>query len=201
MRTAETVLGIIRDRGTRGVPLEDVYRQLFNPALYLTAYGNLSANAGVLTPGATPETVDGMSLKRIQAIIEALRSERYRWTPTRRVYIEKPNSTKKRPLDLPTWSDKLLQEVIRLIHESYYEPQFSQRRHGFRPNWDCRTALTEVYHKLKGTVWFIEGDISACFDSLDQVVSRQVCKSVIVRSPRCSVSRRPRGAGRPPGAG
>jgi len=84
-----------------------VYRQLFNPALYLLAYGKIATNAGALTPGSTAETADGMSLKKIQAIIEALRYERYRWTPVRRVYIEKKGSTKKRPLGLPTWSDKL----------------------------------------------------------------------------------------------
>src|SRR6266536_4691237 len=97
MRTAETILGIIRDRGRRRLPLEDVYRQLFNPALYLLAYGKIGANAGALTPGATTETMDGMSLKRIQAIIVALRKETYRWTPVRRVYIEKKRSTTKRP--------------------------------------------------------------------------------------------------------
>src|SRR5712692_1598813 len=131
MRTAATVLAIIRDRGSRGLPLEDVYRQLFNPALYLLAYGKLSPNAGALTPGATAETADGMSLKKIQDIIERLRQERYRWTPVRRIYIEKKHSTKKRALGLPTWSDKLLQEVLRLLLEAYYEPQFSDHSHGF----------------------------------------------------------------------
>src|ERR1700719_2575914 len=139
MRDAVTVLGIIRDRGKRGLPLEDVYRQLFNPALYLLAYGKISANAGALTPGATPETADGMSREKIQTIIDLLKYERYRWTPVRRVSIEKKNSTKKRPLGIPTWSDKLLQEVIRLILDAYYEPQFSPRSHGFRPQRGCHT--------------------------------------------------------------
>lgn len=118
MRSAETVLGIIHDRGKRGLPLEDVYRQLFNPELYLLAYGRISGNAGAMTPGATAETVDGMSLAKIGRIIDALRRETYRWTPVRRVYIEKKGSTKKRPLGIPTWSDKLLQEMMRLILEA-----------------------------------------------------------------------------------
>src|SRR5438874_2090712 len=167
MRSAEAVLSIIRERGSRRLPLEDVYRQLFNPDLYLLAYGRISANAGALTPGITDETADGMSLKKIQDIIDLIRLERYRWTPARRVYIEKVNSTKKRPLGVPTWSDKLLQEVLRLILEAYYEPQFSDHAHGFRPNRGTHTALTEVYHVWKGTTWFIEGDITACFDSMD----------------------------------
>ncbi len=117
MQSAGTVLGIIRERGSRGLPLERIYRQLFNRELYLLAYSRIYRNTGALTPGVTPETVDGMSLAKIDAIIEQLRYERYRWTPVRRVYIEKSNSTKKRPIGIPTWSDKLLQEVIRLILE------------------------------------------------------------------------------------
>ncbi len=170
MRNAETILGIIRDRGSRGLPLEDVYRQLWNPQLYLLAYGRIARNHGALTPGTTSETAEGMSLATIQAIIEALRFERYRWTPVRRVYIEKRHSTKKRPLGIPTWSDKLLQEILRLILEAYYEPQFSDRSHGFRPHRGCHTALTEIRRTWTGTTWFIEGDISACFDSFDHQV-------------------------------
>src|SRR6266508_2054225 len=157
MRDAETVLSIIRDRGRRGLPLERVYRQLFNPALYLQAYAKLSQNTGALTPGTTPETADGMSLRTIAGIIAAVRSERYRWTPIRRVSIEKKGSTKKRPLGIPTWSDKLLQEVIRLILEAYYDPQFSDHSHGFRAGRGCHTALQRVHYTWKGTKWFIEG--------------------------------------------
>ena len=127
MRTAKTVLNIIRNRGTRGSPLEDVYRQLFNPDLYLMAYGRIYRNDGAMTQGMTEETVDGMSMEKIERIIEALRFERYRWTPVRRVYIPKKNG-KTRPLGIPTWSDKLLQEVMRLILEAYYEPQLILRR-------------------------------------------------------------------------
>jgi group II intron reverse transcriptase/maturase len=170
MQTAEAYLDIIRKRGSKRLPLEEVYRHLFNPALYLLAYAKISRNAGALTPGVTTETVDGMSLKKIQDIIEALRYERYRWTPVRRIYIEKRHSTKKRPLGIPVWSDKLLQEVIRLMLEAYYEPQFSRSSHGFRQNRGCGTALSEIYHRWNGTTWFIEGDIRACFDSLDHQV-------------------------------
>jgi retron-type reverse transcriptase len=164
MRNAETVLGIIHNRGRRGLPLEDVYRQLFNSELFLLAYGKISHNAGAMTPGITAETVDGMSLAKIGRIIDALRHETYRWLPVRRVYIEKKGSLKKRPLGLPTWSDKLLQEAMRLILEAYYEPQFSPASHGFRPSRGCHTALDEIYHCWVGTKWFVEGDIARCFD-------------------------------------
>jgi len=167
MQSANATLNIIRERGRKGLPLERIYRQLFNRDLYLMAYGRIYRNHGAMTQGVTLETVDGMSLQKIDAIIEALRYERYQWTAVRRVYIEKKNSKKLRPLGLPTWSDKLLQEVIRLILEAFYEPTFSEHSHGFRPERGCHTALTEIRQKWVGTAWFIEGDIRACFDTVN----------------------------------
>jgi group II intron reverse transcriptase/maturase len=169
MRAAETTLNIIRDRGQRGLPLERVYRLLFQRDLYLRAYSRLYANDGAMTRGATEETVDGMSLAKIDKIIDAVRAERYRWKPVRRTYIPKKNG-KLRPLGMPSWSDKLLQEVVRSILEAYYEPQFSDRSHGFRPGRGCHTALREVISRGAGTKWFIEGDISSCFDKIDHTV-------------------------------
>jgi len=169
MQSAETVLGVIRERGRRGLPLERLYRQLFNPQLFLLAYGRIYANKGAMTPGVTRETVDGMSLAKIGAIIDALRVERYRWRPVKRDYIPKANG-KLRPLGLPTWSDKLVAEVVRLLLEAYYDVQFSDHSHGFRPGRGCHTALSEVVDVWKGTHWFIEGDISDCFGSLDHQV-------------------------------
>ena len=130
MQSAETVLGVLRERGRRGLPLNELYRQLFNPQLYLLAYGRLYSNQGAMTPGPDGETADGMTLAKIGRIIDALRHERYRFAPVRRVYIPKKNG-KRRPLGLPSWSDKLVGEVMRLLLEAYYEPQFSDRSHGF----------------------------------------------------------------------
>ena len=169
MRNADRILDVLCERGRRGLPLERLYRFLFNRDLYLLAYGKLARNKGALTPGVTSETVDGMSLAKIDTLIAKLRQERYRWTPVRRTYIPKANG-KKRPLGIPTWSDKLLQEVLRLILETYYEPQFSDHSHGFRPKRGCHTALREIYHGWVGTAWFVEGDIQGCFDNLDHSV-------------------------------
>jgi retron-type reverse transcriptase len=104
MQTAETVLSVLRERGRRRLPMDELYRQLFNPQLYLLAYGRIYANKGAMTPGATGETVDGMSRDKIDRIIDAMRHERYRFSPAKRVYIPKKNG-KRRPLGLPSWSD------------------------------------------------------------------------------------------------
>jgi len=173
MQDAATVLDVLRDRGRRGLPLERLYRQLFNAQLYLMAYGRIYANHGAMTPGADGETADGMTLEKIGSIIDALRHERYRFQPVNRVYIPKKNG-KLRPLGLPSWSDKLVGEAIRLLLEAYYEPQFSGRSHGFRPGRGCHTALAEVSKKWTGTTWFIEGDISDCFGSLDHEVTLSI---------------------------
>jgi len=169
MQNAGTVLDVLRERGRRGLPLDELYRQLFNPQLYLLAYGRIYSNKGAMTPGATGETADGMSLGKIGRIIDALRHERYRWSPTKRIYIPKKNG-KQRPLGLPPWSDKLVGEVVRLLLEAYYEPSFSGRSHGFRPGRGCHTALREVASTWTGTTWFIEGDVTDCFGSLDHEI-------------------------------
>jgi group II intron reverse transcriptase/maturase len=169
MRDAATVLDVVRDRGRRGLPLERLYRLLFNPQLYLLAYGRVYANHGAMTPGADGETADGMSLAGIGRIIGALRHERYRFQPVKRAWIPKKNG-KKRPLGLPPWSDKIVGEVIRLLLDAYYEPRFSGLSHGFRPGRGCHTALTDVANTWTGTTWFIESDISDCFGSLDHEI-------------------------------
>ncbi len=172
MQNAETVLSVLRERGRRDLPLDELYRQLFNPQLYLLAYGRIYSNKGAMTPGPDAETADGMTLGKIERIIDALRHERYRLKPVRRLYIPKKDG-KQRPLGLPSWSDKLLGEVVRLLFEAYYEPQFSDHSHGYRPGRGCHTALSEVAINWTGTTWFIEGDISRCFDQLDHQVMLQ----------------------------
>jgi group II intron reverse transcriptase/maturase len=178
MQSAETVLGVLRERGRNGLLCSELYRQLFNPQMYLLAYGRIYSNKGAMTPGVTQETVDGMSLGKIDRIIDAMRHERYRFSPARRVYIPKRNG-KLRPLGLPTWSDKLVGEVVRLLLAAYYEPTFSDRSHGFRPGKGCHTALREVANTWAGTTWFIEGDIADCFGTLDHQVMIKILEEKI----------------------
>ncbi|MGO9186913.1 MAG: reverse transcriptase/maturase family protein [Streptosporangiaceae bacterium] len=133
------------------------------------AYGGVYSNHGAMTPGADGETADGMSEAEIDRITGLMRAERYRFTPARRVCIPKKNG-RLRPLGLPSWADKLAGEVVRLLLEAYYEPQFSARSHGFRKGRGCHTALVEVQNTWTGTAWFIEGDISDCFGSIDHEI-------------------------------
>lgn len=184
MRTAKTILTVIHERGKQDKPLERVYKLLFNRELYLIAYAKLYPNNGAMTKGVSEETIDGMSIQKIDMIIEQLRQETYYWRPARREYIPKKNG-KHRPLGIPVWSDKLLQEVIRMILEAYYEPQFSEHSHGFRPKRGCHTALQEI-QTWKGTRWFIEGDISSYFDTIDHdvlitMLSRQIQDGRFIR--------------------
>jgi group II intron reverse transcriptase/maturase len=165
MQETEVVLSVLRERGRKGLPLTQLYRQMFNRNLYLAAYGKIYSNQGSMTPGPSQETADGMSEALIDGVIGQMRLERYRFSPARRVYIPKKNG-KLRPLGLPSWSDKLVGEVVRLLLEAYYEPRFSGRSHGFRKGRGCHTALREIANTWTGTTWFIEGDISDCFGSL-----------------------------------
>src|SRR5438045_6434459 len=169
MQEAVVVLDVLRERGRKGLPFTQLYRQMFNKELYLLAYGNIYSNQGAMTPGASAEIADGMSVDKIDQIIEAMRHERYRFCPARRVYIPKKNG-KLRPLGLPSWSDKLVGEVVRLLLEAIYEPRFSDRSHGFRKGRGCHTALREIRETWTGTTWFVEGDISDCFGSIDHEI-------------------------------
>src|SRR5947209_9686330 len=144
MQEAKTYLELIRERGKKGLPLERVYRQLFNRDLFLMAYGKIYRNKGAMTHGVTDETPDSMSLEKIDALIEALRYERYQWLPARRTSIPKKNG-KKRPLGVSVWSDKLVQEVIRSLLEAYFEPQFSDHSHGCAPQtWMSHRAARNL---------------------------------------------------------
>ena len=144
--------------------------------LFLVAYGNLYANKGATTAGVDPQdTVDGMSLERIDRIIGQLVTGTYQWKPVKRVYIPKKGE-KHRALGLPSWNDKMVQEVIRLVLEAYYEPQFSRYSHGYRPGRGCHTALDEIRRTWAGTKWFIEGDIKGCFDHIDHTLLLDIIK-------------------------
>jgi group II intron reverse transcriptase/maturase len=170
MRHTETILEIIRERGCKKKPLQRLYRLLRNPNLLLTAYGKIAQNEGITTTGTDPEdTIDGMSLEHINTLSNQLREGTFYWKPTRRTYIRKANGDK-RPLGIPSFTDKLVQEAMRMLLEAYYEPRFSQYSHGFRPQRSCHTALRQLQYTCRGTKWWIEGDIKGCFDNIDHSI-------------------------------
>jgi group II intron reverse transcriptase/maturase len=169
MQKAEHILQALHKMGVKGIPLTRVYRSLFSEDLFLTAYAKIYKNRGALTPGSGNETADGTSLQTIQRIIGQLRHERFRFRPVRRGYADKKNGGK-RPLGMPDFPEKLVQEVLRMLLEAYYEPRFRDCSHGFRPGRGFHTALKYVKGKCTGTVWFIEGDITGCFDNIDHDV-------------------------------
>ena len=167
MADNRSYIDIVHGLSLKGYQLRDVYRNIKNRELFLMAYGKLYANAGSMTPGNDPEDiVDGMSMRRIDDIIDKLNNGSYEWKPVRRTHIPKKNN-KKRPIGMPPWSDKLLQEVIRMVLEAYYEPKFSNYSHGFRPERGCHTALKQIKNGWTGVKWFIEIDIKGCFENID----------------------------------
>ena len=148
-----------------------LYRYLLRPDIYFVAYKNLHANNGAATKGVNEDTADGFSEAKIDSIIKALADETYQPMPVRRTYIQKKNNRKKlRPLGIPTFTDKLVQEVLRMILEAVYEPIFLDVSHGFRPKRSCHTALKQLRREFNGTRWFVEGDIKGCFDNINHAV-------------------------------
>ncbi|MFI3254894.1 MAG: reverse transcriptase domain-containing protein, partial [Eubacteriales bacterium] len=158
---------------------ERLYRLLYNEELFLLAYQNIYAKTGNMTAGVDGKTIDGMSIERINQLIESLKDESYQPNPSRRTYIPKKNGGK-RPLGIPTFEDKLVQQVLKMILESIYEGSFQKSSHGFRPNRSCHTALIDIQTTYTGVKWFIEGDIKGFFDNIDHNVMINILKERIV---------------------
>jgi group II intron reverse transcriptase/maturase len=170
MRNPENVLNSLTEHSKfSDYKFERLYRILFNEEMYYAAYQNIYAKPGNMTKGSDGQTIDEMSLTRIEKLIDAIRDESYQPRPSRRTYIPKKNG-KKRPLGIPSFDDKLVQEVIRMMLEAMYEGSFEHTSHGFRPNRSCHTALMQVSKSFNGAKWFIEGDIKGFFDNIDHDV-------------------------------
>ena len=168
LRNPSDVLNSLANKATtKTYRYERLYRNLYNPKFYLIAYQHISGNHGSMTPGIDGLTMDGMGMERIEKIIAQMRDYSYKPNPVRRQYIPKKNG-KKRPLGIPSTEDKLVQEVVRMILESIYEPTFSNQSHGFRPKRSCHSALVQIQKTYTGVKWFVEGDIKGCFDNIDQ---------------------------------
>lgn len=179
MRSPETVLNnLSKHSSDLGYKYERLYRLLFNEEMFFLAYQRIYAKQGNMTPGTDGRTVDQMSIQRIERLIDALRTEEYQPHPAKRVYIPKKNG-KKRPLGIPSFDDKLVQEVTRMILEAIYEGHFEYTSHGFRPHRSCHTALTHIQDKFTGAKWFIEGDIKGFFDNIKHEILVNILKERI----------------------
>ena len=170
MRSPERVLNSLNEHSKdSSYKFERLYRLLFNEELFYVAYQKIASNGGSTTKGSDGRSIDGMSLARIETLIASLKDESYQPHPSRRVHIPKKNG-KTRPLGIPAFEDKLVQEVVRMILEAIYEGHFETTSHGFRPKRSCHTALLHIQKTFNGAKWFIEGDIKGFFDNIDHDV-------------------------------
>lgn len=170
MRSPERVLNSLNEHcKDSSYKFERLYRILFNEELFYVAYQKIASNGGSTTKGSDGRSIDEMSLARIETLIASLKDESYQPHPSRRVHIPKKNG-KTRPLGIPAFEDKLVQEVVRMILEAIYEGHFETTSHGFRPKRSCHTALLHIQKTFSGAKWFIEGDIKGFFDNIDHDV-------------------------------
>lgn len=179
LRNPNDVLSsLIKNAENQSYQYERLYRNFYNPEFYLLAYQNICANQGNMTAGADGKTVDGMGMERINKLIDSLKDHSYKPNPAKRKYIQKKNG-KMRPLGIPSFDDKLVQEVARMILESIYEPNFSNLSHGFRPKRSCHTALMHVQSHFTGVKWFVEGDIKGFFDNINHQTMMNILRKRI----------------------
>jgi group II intron reverse transcriptase/maturase len=170
MRSPERVLNSLNEHSKdSSYKFERLYRILFNEELFYVAYQKIASNGGSTTKGSDGRSIDEMSFARIETLIASLKDESYQPHPSRRVHIPKKNG-KTRPLGIPAFEDKLVQEVVRMILEAIYEGHFETTSHGFRPKRSCHTALLHIQKTFSGAKWFIEGDIKGFFDNIDHDV-------------------------------
>ena len=180
MRNPEQVLNILAEHSSdSSYKYERLYRILFNEQMFYVAYQRIHAKPGNMTAGTDKKTADGMSVDKVNKLIDSLKNETYSPKPARRVYIPKKNG-KKRPLGILAFADKLVQEVVRMILEAIYEGYFEWTSHGFRPNRSCHTALKSLQNNFNGTKWFIEGDIKGFFDNIDHNVLIEILRERIL---------------------
>ena len=170
MRSPERVLNSLNEHSKdSSYKFERLYRILFNEELFYVAYQKIASNGGSTTKGSDGRSIDEMSLARIETLITSLKDESYQPHPSRRVHIPKKNG-RTRPLGIPAFEDKLVQEVVRMILEAIYEGHFETTSHGFRPKRSCHTALLHIQKTFSGAKWFIEGVIKGFFDNIDHDV-------------------------------
>ena len=153
----------------------DLYSLLYKKELLIQALGNIEKNKGRLTKGIDNTTIDGNSIKLIEELAEELKNGTFKFKPVLRVEVPKPKllkpgePKKMRPLGLPTFKDKIVQESIRIILESIYEPIFQKLNcnYGFRPYKNTHQAILYIKYNATGSNLAIEGDIKGAYDNVN----------------------------------
>ncbi len=143
----------------------------------------MKSNRGATTPGTLGETADESSLEFMKKLSQQLKTNKYKFPDVRRTWVPKPMKgtdwTKKenlvkygRPLGMPDFSAKLVQEAIRLVLNAIYEPIFDQLgvSYGFRPKMGCHNPMLDIQNQTQGMTIALEGDIKGAFNELNHEV-------------------------------
>ncbi len=155
-----------------------IFYLLEKPFTFINAYAKISKNKGALTLATSDDEniMQLFSLQKAKKIAQDLRTNQYMWQPGRRTWIPKPGKTKLRPIDTPSQKDRLVQEAMRGILESIYEPEFRKfeednnytcSNYGFRPNKSTWEAVQRIKQNCKRTHYVIEGDIKQAYNSIN----------------------------------
>ena len=167
-----------------------VYHLLCKPYIFVNAYAKIIKNKGALTKGIKEdeEIMKFFGKNDAENIAENFKKHSYKWNPSRRTWIPKPGKKEKRPIDTPTQKDRIVQEAIRGILESIYEPVFTEfetnnsqlsSNYGFRPNKSCWTAVEKLKLFGQSTTYAIEGDISGAYNNVDHDILIQILQNRI----------------------
>jgi len=124
-----------------------LYSIISDPNILELAYNNIKSKPGNITPGITPETLDGVSHTYLLELSQSIKNQTFQFQPGRRIQIPK-QSGGTRPLTIGSPRDKIVQEALRLVLNAIYEPIFLENSHGFRPRKGCHTALKYIYTKF-----------------------------------------------------
>lgn len=166
MQKPTIILDMLRRRSLNKYDISDIYRYLYNSEWYIQAYKNI-----------TNETdIDHLFIQRIDNMISDIRTQRYMWGNYKNIKITNRN-LKYEPLQ--QWRDRIMQEVIRMILESIYEPKFKESSHAFRPDRGIHTALTDIAQHSRAAMWFIVYDIENFTESMDHSILLNILHKTI----------------------
>jgi RNA-directed DNA polymerase len=156
----------------RDVRFGDLFNLVCHPDYLMVAWDHVAHNKGSRTAG-----IDGVTVKQITdrgeiaellaQIATSLKDGTYRPSPVRQRLIPKPGG-KSRPLGIPTVTDRVVQQSLRMVLEPIFEADFLPVSYGFRPRRRAQDAVAEIhYYATRGYRWVLDADIEGCFDNID----------------------------------